>query len=118
MSTRCAVPILVGASPRCIGLYDIVLAPRAGRHICDSDAVTWFDEILDACERFSDDGVVVVPRANAGNVVAASRAREERETMVRKRYSSGELGLDINNMRPRLAEKGLVYVDQADLDKN
>ncbi len=65
-----------------------------------------------------NDGVVVVPRLSVGNVVEASRIREERETLVRKRYSSGELGLDINNMRPRLAEKGLVYVDQADLDKN
>ncbi len=65
-----------------------------------------------------NDGVVVVPRLDVGRVAEASRAREERETMIRKRYSSGELGLDINNMRPRLAEKGLVYVDQADRDKN
>lgn len=65
-----------------------------------------------------DDGVVVVPRLHAATVLAASAAREEREAMVRQRYGAGELGLDINNMRPRLAEKGLIYVDQADYDGN
>lgn len=65
-----------------------------------------------------DDGVVVVPRLRAAAVLAASAAREEREAMVRKRYGAGELGLDINNMRPRLAEKGLIYVDQADYEGN
>ncbi|MFG2788102.1 4-carboxy-4-hydroxy-2-oxoadipate aldolase/oxaloacetate decarboxylase [Streptomyces sp. NPDC048419] len=59
-----------------------------------------------------DDGVVVVPRLEAATVLAASRAREEREASVRKRYASGELGLDINDMRERLARKGLTYVDQ------
>ena len=59
-----------------------------------------------------DDGVVVVPRARARQVLEASRAREEREAAIRERYRNGELGLDMNDMRGRLAAKGLTYVEQ------
>jgi 4-hydroxy-4-methyl-2-oxoglutarate aldolase len=59
-----------------------------------------------------DDGVVVVPRGRAQQVLDASRAREEREAAIRARYRAGELGLDMQNMRERLAAKGLTYVDQ------
>ncbi|MFD7443640.1 4-carboxy-4-hydroxy-2-oxoadipate aldolase/oxaloacetate decarboxylase [Streptomyces sp. NPDC059909] len=58
-----------------------------------------------------DDGVVVVPRAKAADVVEASRAREEKEEASRQRYRRGELGMDVNNMRERLAAKGLTYVE-------
>lgn len=56
-----------------------------------------------------DDGVVVVAQAEAAEVLAASRAREIREAGIRERYLRGELGLDMNNMRPALAAKGLIY---------
>ena len=59
-----------------------------------------------------DDGVVVVPRQRAGAVLEAARARETREAGIRERYRAGELGLDMNDMRPRLAAKGLAYVEQ------
>jgi 4-hydroxy-4-methyl-2-oxoglutarate aldolase len=59
-----------------------------------------------------DDGVVVVPRARAQAVLDASQAREEREAGVRARYLQGELGLDMNDMRPKLEAKGLTYVEQ------
>lgn len=59
-----------------------------------------------------DDGVVVVRRGDATEVLAAARAREEKEAVSRKRYQAGELSLDVNNMRERLAQKGLKYVDQ------
>jgi 4-hydroxy-4-methyl-2-oxoglutarate aldolase len=59
-----------------------------------------------------DDGVVVVPRRQAAQVLEASRAREEREAELRERYARGELGLDVNSMRERLARKGLTYVDR------
>ena len=59
-----------------------------------------------------DDGVVVVPRERAADVLEAARAREKREAGIRERYRAGELGLDMNDMRPRLAEKGLTYVEQ------
>ncbi|MCQ4249113.1 4-carboxy-4-hydroxy-2-oxoadipate aldolase/oxaloacetate decarboxylase [Pseudomonas stutzeri] len=58
-----------------------------------------------------DDGVVVVRRGEVAQVVEATRKRADAEEAKRIRLSKGELGLDIYNMRPRLAEKGLRYVD-------
>ena len=58
-----------------------------------------------------DDGVVVVPRERAGEVLAACRAREEKEAASRERYRAGELSLDVQGMRDELAAKGLRYVD-------
>lgn len=58
-----------------------------------------------------DDGVVAVPRRRAAEVLEASRAREEKEAGLRERYARGELGLDVNAMRERLASKGLKYTD-------
>jgi len=60
-----------------------------------------------------DDGVVVVPRPSAAQVLAAARAREK-EAAARERYARGELGLDVNSMRERLARTGLRYVDAED----
>ncbi len=57
-----------------------------------------------------DDGVCVVPRADARRTLDASRAREAKEAETRKRLMAGELGLDIYGMRDRLAAKGLKYV--------
>jgi 4-hydroxy-4-methyl-2-oxoglutarate aldolase len=59
-----------------------------------------------------DDGVVVVPRGRAADVLHAARAREQREAGIRERYRNGELGLDMNDMRGPLAAKGLTYVEQ------
>jgi len=59
-----------------------------------------------------DDGVVAVPRLRAAAVAGKSRAREEREAGLRVRYARGELGLDVNSMRDRLAAKGLTYIDE------
>ena len=57
-----------------------------------------------------DDGVVVVKRAEAADVLAAAEKRTADEEAKRARLAAGELGLDIYDMRPRLAEKGLKYV--------
>jgi 4-hydroxy-4-methyl-2-oxoglutarate aldolase len=72
----------------------------AGRQVAPGDVIV-----------ADDDGAVVVPRATAADVLEASRAREEREARVRERYASGELSLDVSDMRGRLADKGLRYVD-------
>ncbi|HLH50080.1 MAG TPA: 4-carboxy-4-hydroxy-2-oxoadipate aldolase/oxaloacetate decarboxylase [Roseiarcus sp.] len=56
-----------------------------------------------------DDGVVVVPRRNAGDVLRKSEARERKEAATRARLQAGELGLDIYGMRQKLKEKGLIY---------
>lgn len=58
-----------------------------------------------------DDGIVVVRRREAANVLNLSREREEKEGKSRARYLRGELSLDVNNMRAKLAERGLKYSD-------
>jgi 4-hydroxy-4-methyl-2-oxoglutarate aldolase len=58
-----------------------------------------------------DDGIVVVPFATVDTAIAASRKRVLNEEAKRERLAAGELGLDIYDMRPRLAEAGLRYVD-------
>lgn len=58
-----------------------------------------------------DDGVCVVPRQQAADVLRKSREREAKEAGVRARLQAGELGLDIYAMRERLAQRGLQYID-------
>jgi 4-hydroxy-4-methyl-2-oxoglutarate aldolase len=58
-----------------------------------------------------DDGVVVVPRTNAGAVLVACRERTAKESASRLRYAAGEVSLDVQGLRPSLEEKGLRYVD-------
>lgn len=58
-----------------------------------------------------DDGVVVVARKDAANVMTASQARIDNEEAKRVKLANGELGLDIYNMREKLAAAGFEYVD-------
>jgi len=60
-----------------------------------------------------DDGVVVVPRAEAATIAAASAQREAKEDAVRARLAAGELGLDIYGMRENLKKAGLVWRDES-----
>ena len=63
-----------------------------------------------------DDGVVAVRREEAGHVLEKSRVREANEEEKRKQFENGELGLDIYNMRERLAAKGLKYIGSGSED--
>jgi len=56
-----------------------------------------------------DDGVCVVQRVDAADVLEKAKAREANEESKRARLKAGELGLDIYDMRKRLAELGLRY---------
>jgi 4-hydroxy-4-methyl-2-oxoglutarate aldolase len=71
----------------------------AGAHIHPGDII-----IAD------DDGVCIVRREEAASVLEKAQARVAAEAEKRRRLASGELGLDMYNMRKRLAEKGLKYV--------
>jgi 4-hydroxy-4-methyl-2-oxoglutarate aldolase len=51
------------------------------------------------------DGVAVVERERAGEVLAASREREEREIVKRARLEGGELSWEIDGLREK-AERG------------
>jgi 4-hydroxy-4-methyl-2-oxoglutarate aldolase len=57
-----------------------------------------------------DDGVCVVRREEAAEVLVKAITRETNEAEKRARFEAGELGLDIYKMRERLTQKGLKYV--------
>ena len=57
-----------------------------------------------------DDGVCVVRREEAAEVLVKAITRETNEAEKRARFEGGELGLDIYKMRERLTQKGLKYV--------
>ena len=57
-----------------------------------------------------DDGVCIVPRGDAAAVLEKAQAREANEEAKLQRLASGELGLDIYDMRGKLADMGLKYV--------
>lgn len=58
-----------------------------------------------------EDGVVVVPAADAVRVAQLARRREELEFAKRARLAAGELGLDMYDMRGTLEQAGLRYID-------
>ncbi|NIZ09571.1 4-carboxy-4-hydroxy-2-oxoadipate aldolase/oxaloacetate decarboxylase [Pseudooceanicola sp. HF7] len=57
-----------------------------------------------------DDGVCVVRREDAEEVLKKTQARLDAEEAKRVRLANGELGLDIYDMRSRLEAKGLKYI--------
>lgn len=73
--------------------------------VCAGQAVDAGDVIV-----ADDDGVVVVRRDEAAQVLKSAEKRLLAEEDKRARLASGELGLDLYDMRTRLVEKGLKYV--------
>ncbi|MFT7216721.1 MAG: 4-hydroxy-4-methyl-2-oxoglutarate aldolase [Paraglaciecola sp.] len=71
----------------------------AGAVICPGDMIV-----------ADEDGVVVVKRDEAEAVWTKVEQRVANEESKRERFENGELGLDVYNMRERLAAKGLVYI--------
>jgi 4-hydroxy-4-methyl-2-oxoglutarate aldolase len=61
-----------------------------------------------------DDGVVVVPRAEAAWALDQSRARLAKEEASRSHLAAGELGLDLYGLRAKLESIGVEWVDSAD----
>jgi len=57
-----------------------------------------------------DDGVCVVKRERAEEVANAAQARAQKESATRERLSRGELGVDIYDLRKKLADLGLKYI--------
>ena len=72
--------------------------------VCAGTAIEAGDVIV-----ADDDGVCVVKRADAAAVLQKAQAREAAEESKRQRLAAGELGLDIYDMRGKLAELGLTY---------
>lgn len=61
-----------------------------------------------------DDGVVIVPYAWVKHVLEMGEQRLQKEEKKRARLAAGELGMDIEDMRPKLASLGLVYFETLD----
>src|SRR5438045_1082942 len=63
-----------------------------------------------------DDGVVVIHRRDAADVVAKGEKRHADEDGKRRQLAAGVLGLDMYNMREPLKKAGLVYIDEPEED--
>jgi 4-hydroxy-4-methyl-2-oxoglutarate aldolase len=58
------------------------------------------------------DGVVVVRREAAAEVARLGAERIAKEQNNRKRLRAGELGMDFYGLRAKLAELGVIYIDE------
>jgi 4-hydroxy-4-methyl-2-oxoglutarate aldolase len=63
-----------------------------------------------------DDGVLCVPRGEAGSALAAADARVAKEADSRAAYVAGELSLDRNRLRGVLDELGVRYLTAAEYE--
>lgn len=75
----------------------------AGAHIEPGDVVV-----------ADDDGVMVVPRLRASEVLGAARERISKEEETRRRLQEGELGLDFYGLRAKLEALGTRWMDRSE----
>ncbi len=61
-----------------------------------------------------DDGVCVISRKQANDVLMKANERIATEDSKRRKLAAGELGIDLYNMRPVLTAAGFTYVDTLD----
>jgi 4-hydroxy-4-methyl-2-oxoglutarate aldolase len=61
-----------------------------------------------------DDGVCVISRKQANDVLIMANERIATEDSKRGKLAAGELGIDLYNMRPALAAASFTYVDTLD----
>ncbi|WP_159502455.1 4-carboxy-4-hydroxy-2-oxoadipate aldolase/oxaloacetate decarboxylase [Microbacterium sp. 18062] len=61
-----------------------------------------------------DDGVTIVPLRRAAATLEAAQARAAKEAANRERYRNGEISMDLNALRPVLADLGVRYATQAE----
>jgi len=74
--------------------------------ICTSQRISPGDLVV-----ADDDGVVIIRKDEAETVLEKARQRVASEEEKRARFEAGDLGLDVYDMRERLAKKGLRYVE-------
>jgi 4-hydroxy-4-methyl-2-oxoglutarate aldolase len=77
--------------------------------ICAGAAVRPGDVIVG-----DQDGVVVVRREEAAEVARLGAERIAKEQNNRRRLRAGELGVDFYGLRAKLAELGVIYIDEID----
>jgi 4-hydroxy-4-methyl-2-oxoglutarate aldolase len=59
-----------------------------------------------------DDGVTIVARDRIDAVIDAARQRDENETVLRRRYGSGEISLDVHRLREVIANLSIEELDE------
>jgi len=64
------------------------------------------------------DGVVVVSREAAAEIARLGAERGAKEEKNRKRLRAGELGVDFYGLRAKLAELGVIYIDDEEKFEN